>query len=87
MTVDQMIELLQEASERGLGDTNVRIATQPNYPMEVSIQNAAIVDESEDDCECESILDCDCDEPESKPAFWIATSNNESYISNAPWNA
>lgn len=87
MTVDQMIELLQEASDRGLGETNVRIATQPNYPMEVSIQNAAIVDEREQDCECDSILDCDCDEDETKPAFWIATSNNESYISNLPWNA
>lgn len=33
MTVDDLIEKLQSISERGGGDSEVLIATQPNYPI------------------------------------------------------
>jgi hypothetical protein len=40
-TVDRLIERLQEISEEGHGDSEIRLATQPNYPLRYTLAGVA----------------------------------------------
>jgi len=39
MSIDELIEVLQEAREDLGGDAEVRLAMQPNWPFEYTIRN------------------------------------------------
>ena len=74
MTVQELIELLEEFE----GDTQVRIAYQPSYPLRALVSNVTSAADDEDD-------------PDSKEIVWIATSDyvpsqENPYAPRAAWS-
>ncbi len=45
MTVNEMIERLQEAADEGFGDCEVRLAFQPSWPLQFEIGGIATPDD------------------------------------------
>lgn len=81
MTIDQLIEILQEAREDIGGDTEVRLMTQYNWPFENSIHGVALSTEmgrSEDDT--------DDEEDDSETVVYIVEGNQLGYGSKAAWD-
>jgi hypothetical protein len=80
--IDELRDMLDDFPE--LGDEELKIAYQQNYPLAADIVNVTMVDEEDDDCECEYIKDCT---HQGKPQLWIATSDcsNEPYAPKAAW--
>jgi len=49
MTVAELIEPLQEAADDGLGECEVRLAFQPNWPLQFHVGGIAVPEESDDE--------------------------------------
>lgn len=49
MTVNELIERLQEAEENGLGECEVRLATQPSYPLQSTVGGVTLPEDDPDD--------------------------------------
>ena len=49
MTVNELIERLQEVAEDGLGDSEIRLAFQPNWPLQFDIGGLAVPDDSDEE--------------------------------------
>ena len=49
MTVNEMIERLQEAAEGGFGDCEVRLAFQPSWPLQFEVGGISVPDEQPDE--------------------------------------
>ena len=45
MTVNEMIERLQEAAEGGFGECEVRLAFQPSWPLQLTVAGIATPDD------------------------------------------
>lgn len=46
MTVNELIEQLQEIAEDGYGETDVRLAFQPNWPLQFEVGRVTAPDEA-----------------------------------------
>lgn len=81
MTVNELLELLENAADRGHGDTEVRIAYQPNYPLAARIACVTTPDDLDDEE--------DEDEEDTEPVLWIATrdvpASENPYAPRAAW--
>ena len=51
MDINQLIEELEELKEEHGGDTEVRIAQQPNYPFEYNVGKVVAVKTNQDELE------------------------------------
>lgn len=70
MTVDRLIEILSDLSESGMGEREVRIATQPNWPFENEISGVWTPDP-----------DFDFEESDfEEPAVYIAEGTQIGYL-------
>lgn len=54
ITVNDLLALLEEAEQDGLGDAEVRIATQPNWPLQfrlggIALRSDALMDDPDDE--------------------------------------
>ena len=47
MTVNDLIEILQDAAEDGHGERNILIAEQPSYPLAARFEGVYVEDEDE----------------------------------------
>lgn len=47
MTVNEMIERLQEVAEDGLGEREIRLAFQPSWPLQFTVGGIAIPEEED----------------------------------------
>lgn len=45
MTVNEMIERLREAADEGFGECEVRLAFQPNWPLQFTVAGIATPDD------------------------------------------
>jgi len=60
MTVNEMIERLQEVAEDGFGECDLRLAFQPNWPLQFTVGGIATPDDAyEDEEERESTQEDD----------------------------
>jgi hypothetical protein len=48
MTVNKMIECLQQAAESGYGDCEVRLAFQPHWPLQFTVAGITTPDDEAD---------------------------------------
>jgi hypothetical protein len=48
MTVNDLIERLQEVAEEGMGDAEIRLAFQPSWPLQFTVGGIAIPDTDSD---------------------------------------
>ena len=48
MTVNEMIERLQEIAEDGLGDREIRLAFQPSWPLQFVVGGIATAEDEEE---------------------------------------
>jgi len=64
MTVDELIERLQEQSDAGYGEHEIQLATQSNYPLRYNLRGVAGPDELADAGPDE---DADPDDPDNNP--------------------
>ena len=46
MTVNELVERLQEVADDGLGECEVRLATQPSWPLQYSVGGIATPDDT-----------------------------------------
>jgi hypothetical protein len=60
MTVNEMIERLQEIAENGSGDCELRLAFQPSWPLQFTIGGIAELDDPSSD-----------EEPADAPVVYI----------------
>lgn len=91
MTVAQMIERLQEMDP----EAEVRLATQPSWPLEYHVAGVAsqqeIVDykRAEEKCDEHGFYNCDECEPETSEEdgniVWIAEGSQIGYAQRAVW--
>jgi len=91
MTLNELIEELQDILEENesLGETEVNVAFQQNYPLAGFVANVTIVNtDADDDCEHDTnaecrIMDCAGDVPQ----VWIAITDNNvaPYAPRAAW--
>ena len=51
MTITELIERLEELREANGGDTEVRIASQPSWPLSGRIANVVVLDDEDKDDE------------------------------------
>ncbi len=76
MTLDELIETLTEIRDdnEGIGDREVNIGYQPNYPLAGLITNVTEIEEEDD-------------EGNGDVSIWIAVSDNqrEPYAPRAAW--
>jgi hypothetical protein len=88
LTLNELIEALQEALEDhpDLGDQEINIAYQQNYPLAAYATAVSLVDQDNEDDECECETDDECDH-QGKPRLWIATTDqyDEPYAPKAAW--
>ena len=84
MKINELFELLETAIEAGMGDQEIRVATQPNYPLEGEIDGAGFTAEI-DECECDEDGDetCNCTTDDK---FWILISDGKGYASRSLWD-
>lgn len=59
MTVDELIESLQAISDEGYGESEVRMATQPNYPLATNLKGVVLDKGEEEECEVCDGVGCD----------------------------
>ena len=59
MTVNEMIERLQELADGGMGDSELRLATQPNWPLQSHVGGIAAQEPEEDDTEPGVVYICE----------------------------
>ena len=82
MTIDQLIERLQEAREEIGGDCEVRLMTQQNWPFENAVHGVTtsnqIAESSEDDEDDED------DEP-AEPVCFIVEGSQLAYGTKTAW--
>lgn len=79
MTVNELKELLEALEQEGLGDAEVRVATQPNYPLQSHLSGVAssrMLDEyrkGETECDEHGWYNCDeCfDAKPTEPMVWL----------------
>lgn len=45
MTINELIERLQEAAEDGFGESEVRLATQPSWPLQFTVGGVVTPDD------------------------------------------
>lgn len=81
MTVNDLIEELTNLRDNGYGETNVKVAYQPNYPMEVEIDcltgyngHKKYMDSGESDMKTDN------------PCVYIATSDYNDYSMRYAWD-
>lgn len=78
MTIRELIELLEDAAvETGSDETEVRLASQPNWPFEYSIHGVGVAEAHEADEE-----DGD-DEDQDEPIVYIGEGQQLGYLSQA----
>ena len=68
MTVDDLIQVLTDLSEAGLGDRTLRCATQQSYPLICNFDGVYAPEDAQ--------LECDCGRPSacaSQTAQWVAS--------------
>jgi len=56
MTVEELLNVLTEAADAGYGDTEVRIASQPSYPLAHTVKGLATPDDYTADYEIDGDL-------------------------------
>ena len=66
MTVNDLIEILQNAAEDGHGDREIFIAEQPNYPLAARFEGVYVEDED------------DAEDKGEQPAVWLVSGANTS---------
>jgi len=76
MTIRELIELLEQYDD----DREVRLATQPNYPLEYTVGGVVGTEEIADDPD-EDIVDADDDGP-----VWVVEGSQLGYASKALWD-
>lgn len=79
-TLDELIERLEEYREVLGGDTEVRLMTQPNYPLECTVAGAISGEEMNSSDE-----DDDSD-VESNQVVYIVEDSNIGYGSKRAWD-
>lgn len=72
MTLDNLIEMLEEIRNEGSGDMEVRIATQPTYPLAFAVGGVNIVGDEEDD---------------EEPVVYIGTGTPLDYAPRDAWGS
>jgi len=87
MNVNEMIELLEEIRDNGFGNDEIKLAIQPEYPLEVDIHSINVVTtmdfhseecqiaDNDDDCECRPQPD----------VIYIASTSATGYTTSAAW--
>lgn len=76
MTVGQLLEALQDIAEEHGGDVEVRLAHQPQWAFEYSIDDVVLVEASEPD-------EDDEDADQEEPVVYIAEKSQLGYLSGA----
>ena len=66
MTVNDLIEILQETQAEGHGDREIFIAEQPSYPLAAIFKGIHVEDED------------DAEDKGEKPAVWLVAGANTS---------
>jgi len=82
MTIEELIERLEEARDELGGDCEVRLMTQQNWPFENSIEGIC----SSNDIELEED-DEDDDDAESEKVLFIVEGSQLGYGSKKAWDA
>lgn len=86
MTIDQLIERLEEYRDLIGGDAEVRLMTQQNWPFENTVYglvSGAEINESEDDEEDEG--ESDDDDVEQDAVLYIVEGQQLGYGSKRAW--
>lgn len=81
MTVDDLREILEDLE----GNMEVRIAQQPSWPFEYSIDRAILKSEVEAECEPDEDDECFEDDDE-KDVLYITEGTQLGYTSKNLWN-
>ena len=76
MTVNEMIERLQEVAEGGLGECEMRLAFQPSWPLQFTVGGIAIPEADE--------TDTDEAQDESAPVVYITEGSHPDDSPYAP---
>ena len=88
MTIDDLIEYLEHYRDEIGGDAEVRLMTQPNWPLEYTICGLASQDEMdeqiEDDGEEEEASEETADDDE--PVLYIVEGRQVGYGSKRTWD-
>ncbi len=82
MFLDDLIESLQELSEAGYGDSEVRLMTQQNYPFEHAIRGITISDELNREDEG----DARTDREEEASIVYIVEGDQLGYGNKSAWS-
>jgi hypothetical protein len=82
MTVNELIEMLGQYD----GDREVRLATQPTYPLEATVAGVAGLEEIDDvDEDGQRVLDA-ADEMEPDGPVYVLEGTQRGYASKALWD-
>ena len=84
MTIEEMIERLEEYKSEFGGDCEVRLMTQQNYPFENAITGLAANTEFNDDDAPEDYEECDGDD-EEEPIVYICEGSQLGYGTEKAW--
>lgn len=72
MTLNELIERLQEVAENGHGEKEVLVAIQPNYPLAVELEGVADPNDLED--EDNDLMDPAEPDPKASTSYvWLST--------------
>lgn len=82
MNLDELIDLLSDIRDDVGGNTEVRLAFQPNWPLAYHISNVTVASSDEDDD-----FEEDSDSADQKPIVWIAEGSHPSDSPYAPRSA
>jgi hypothetical protein len=87
MTLNELIETLEDLLQEdpSLGDKEVNVAYQQNYPLAGYVENVTVINpDGDEDCTCEYLKDCTHQE---EPKLWLALSDNqaEPYAPKQAW--
>jgi hypothetical protein len=85
MTIDELMTRLEDARDELGGETDVRIALQPGYPLEASIKGCLSTSDMEDMEDDEPL---DMEVKEKLQGFWIVIREPKAYTPvRAMWEA
>lgn len=81
MTVNELIDELTNLRDNGYGETDVKVAYQPNYPMEVEIDCLTGYNGHKKDMNGD-----ESDEKTDDPCVYLATSDCNGYSMKYAWD-
>lgn len=102
MTVNELRELLDALVEEGLGEATMRVATQPNYPLQSSLAGVcssrmlAEYNKGETECEDHGWYNCDdcagdvVEDTSTQQYVWLCEGSqvyDDPYAPRALWSA